>query len=164
MGAFDFSDFDAPLVGAFVDHLEQGRPNSVRTRNARLAAVHSFFRFAAPYHPEHAGLISRVLAIPTKRSVRTDVCFLEPKEIAATLAGPDRGRWVGRRDHALLLLAVQTGLRRLRGHRALLWGRRARPGRARRCEGKGRKRRCTPLIAQTISVLRAWLAERKGAP
>ena len=107
----DFYDIDAPLIGAFLDHLEHGRHNGVRTRNAWLAAVHSFFRFSALWHPEHAGLISRVLAIPTKRSVRTDVCFLEPKEIAAILAVPDRDRWVGRRDHALLLLAVQTGLR-----------------------------------------------------
>jgi integrase/recombinase XerD len=162
--ALDFSDLDAPLVGAFLDHLEQGRQNGVRTRNARLAAVHSFFRFAALCHPEHAGLIGRVLAIPTKRSVRTDVCFLEPKEMAAVLAVPDRSRWVGRRDHALLLLAVQTGLRvsEITGLCCgdLELGRGAHV----RCEGKGRKRRCTPLLAQTVSVLRAWLAELQGGP
>jgi site-specific recombinase XerD len=162
--ALDFSDFDAPLVGAFLDHLEQGRHNSVRTRNARLAAVHSFFRFAALCHPEHAGLIGRVLAIPTKRSVRTDVCFLEPKEIAAILAAPDRNRWVGRRDHALLLLAVQTGLRVSEITGLCCGDVELGRGAHVRCEGKGRKRRCTPLIAQTVSVLRAWLAERKGAP
>jgi integrase/recombinase XerD len=162
--ALDFSDLDAPLVGAFLDHLERGRRNGVRTRNARLAAVHSLFRFSALCHPEHAGLISRVLAIPTKRSVRTEVSFLEPKEVAAVLATPDRDRWVGRRDHALLLLAVQTGLRvsELTGLCCgdVELGRGAHV----RCEGKGRKQRCTPLTAQTTTVLRAWLAERQGRP
>ena len=162
--ALDFSDLDAPLVGAFLDHLEHDRHNSVRTRNARLAAVRSLFRFAALCHPEHAGLIARVLAIPTKRAVRTDICFLEPNEVAALLAAPDRDRWTGRRDHAMLLLAVQTGLRvpELTGLRCgdVELGRGAHV----RCEGKGRKQRCTPLAAQTTSVLRAWLAERKGGP
>jgi integrase/recombinase XerD len=162
--ALDFSDIDAPLVGAFLDHLEHGRHNGVRTRNARLAAVHSFFRFSALWHPEHAGLISRVLAIPTKRSVHTDVCFLEPKEIAAILAVPDRERWVGRRDHALLLLAVQTGLRVSEITGLCCGDVELGRGAHVRCEGKGRKRRSTPLLPQTVSVLRTWLAERQGGP
>ncbi|HMK97338.1 MAG TPA: tyrosine-type recombinase/integrase [Acidimicrobiales bacterium] len=162
--ALDFSDLNAPLIGAFLDHLEHDRHNGVRTRNARLAAVHSLFRFAALCHPEHAGLISRVLAIPPKRSVRTDICFLETEEVAAILAAPDPERWVGRRDHALLLVAVQTGLRvsELTGLCCgdVELGRGAHV----RCEGKGRKRRCTPLTAQTAAVLRVWLAERNGGP
>ena len=160
----DFSDLDAPLIGAFLDHLEHSRHNSVRTRNARLAAVHSFFRFSALWHPEHAGLISRALAIPTKRSVRTDVCFLETKEVAAILAAPDRDRWVGRRDHALLLLAVQTGLRVSEVTGLCCGDVELGRGAHVRCEGKGRKQRCTPLLPQTVAVLRAWLAERQGNP
>ena len=160
----DFSDLDAPLIGAFLDHLEHSRNNSVRARNARLAAVHSFFRFSALWHPEHAGLISRALAIPTKRSVRTDVCFLETKEVAAILAAPDRDRWVGRRDHALLLLAVQTGLRVSEVTGLCCGDVELGRGAHVRCEGKGRKQRCTPLLPQTVAVLRAWLAERQGNP
>ena len=104
-------DLDAPLIGAFLEHLEQDRGNSIRTRNARLAAVHSLFRFAALRHPEHAGLIARVLAIPPKRADRPLVTFLTKPEIDALLAAPDRSRWIGRRDHALLVTAIQTGLR-----------------------------------------------------
>jgi site-specific recombinase XerD len=104
-------DLDAPLIGAFLDHLEDQRANSVRSRNTRLAAIHSLFRFAALQHPEHAALIARVLAIPPKRYNRAVVCFLDGEEIEALLAAPDTSRWIGRRDHALLLLAVQTGLR-----------------------------------------------------
>ena len=109
--SLDFDDLDAVMVGAFLDHLEQQRHNSVRTGNARLAAIHSLFRYAALAHPEHAAVIARVLAIPTKRFERVDVSFLYTAEIDALLAAPDRARWVGRRDHALLVVAVQTGLR-----------------------------------------------------
>src|SRR5207249_2805144 len=99
------ADLDAPLVGAFLDHLEAGRGNSVRTRNARLAAVHSLFRYAALQHPEHAAVIARVLAIPPKRFDRAIVTYLTEPEIAALLAAPDQTSWVGRRDHALLTVA-----------------------------------------------------------
>ena len=101
-------DLDAPLIGAFLDHLEAQCANSVRSRNTRLAAIHSLFRFAALQHPEHAALIARVLAIPPKRYSRAVVCFLDGEEIDALLAAPDTSRWIGRRDHALLLVAVQT--------------------------------------------------------
>jgi integrase/recombinase XerD len=104
-------DLDAKLIGAFLDHLETERANAVRTRNARLAALHSMFRFAALRHPEHAALIARVLAIPPKRTERAIVQFLSEEEIDALLASPDRSRWIGRRDHALLLVAIETGLR-----------------------------------------------------
>jgi integrase len=103
-------DLDAPLMGAFLEYLETGRHNGVPTRNARLAAIHAFFRFAAWRHPEHAALIQRVLAIPPKRGDRQRLTFLEAPEIAALLAAPDRTRWVGRRDHTLLVTAIQTGL------------------------------------------------------
>ena len=107
----DVADLDAPLIAAFLDHLEHDRANSTRTRNARLAAIHSLFRFAALRHPEHAADIERVLAIPSKRADRALVTYLTEPELDALLASPDRGTWTGRRDHALILLAAQTGLR-----------------------------------------------------
>jgi site-specific recombinase XerD len=157
-------DLDAPLIGAFLDHLETKRSNAVRTRNARLAAVHSMFRFAALRHPEHAALIARVLAIPPKRTERAVVQFLTEDEIDALLASPDRSSWIGRRDHALLLVAVETGLRV-----SELVGLRCKDvqlgtGAHVRCFGKGRKERVTPLTASTVRVLKAWLDERQGEP
>ena len=107
----DFADLDAPLIGAFLDHLEHDRGNSVRTRNARLAAIHSLFRYAACATPSTPRSIERVLAIPPKRFDRALVTYLTDAEVDALLAAPDRTTWTGRRDHALLLLAVQTGLR-----------------------------------------------------
>ena len=98
----DIADLDAHLVGEFLNHLEQERHNSVRTRNARLAAIRSFFRYASLRHPEHAGLIARVLDIPTKRCERKDVRYLDQNEVDALLDAPDRSTWTGRRDHALL--------------------------------------------------------------
>jgi integrase/recombinase XerD len=160
----DICDLDASLIGAFLDGLESERHNSARTRNARLAAIHSFFRFAALYHPEHATIIERVLAIPPKRFLRTAVSFLSPEEVDALVAAPDRCRWIGRRDHALLVIAVQTGLRvsELTGLSCGdIWlGR----GPHVRCSGKGRKERCTPLTAQSVAILKAWLQERQGEP
>jgi site-specific recombinase XerD len=153
------ADIDAPLIGAFLDHLESERGNSVRTRNARLAAIHSFFRFAAGREPAHAGLIQRVLAIPQKRFDRDLVTFLARGEVDALLAAPNGSTRLGRRDHALLLLAVQTGLRlaeltALRVEDLALGA-----GAHVRCQGKGRKERCTPLSRATARVLRAWIAE-----
>lgn len=157
-----FEDLDSATICAFLDHLETGRHNSVRTRNSRLAAIHSFYRYAALSHPEHAALIGRVLAIPAKRAPRPDVAFLEPEEVDALLAAPDRSRWVGRRDHALLVTAIQTGLRvsEITGVHCgdVTLGR----GPHVRCEGKGRKNRSTPLTAHTVSVLTAWTAELGG--
>jgi site-specific recombinase XerD len=157
-------DLDAPLIGAFLDHLEIQRANAVPTRNARLAAVHSMFRFAALRHPDHAALIQRVLAIPPKRADRAVVQFLTDDEIDALLASPDRSRWIGRRDHTLLLVAIETGLRvsELVGLRCqdIHLG----TGAHLRCQGKGRKERVTPLTAPTVTVLQAWLKERRGQP
>jgi integrase/recombinase XerD len=153
----DLEDLAAPLIGAFLDSLERERCSSVRTRNARLAAIHSLFRFAALRHPDHAGLIERVLAIPPKRFERRIVTFLTDEEVEALVAAPDCTSFLGRRDHALLLLAIQTGLRvsELVGLRCedVVLG----TGAHVRCLGKGRKERATPLTAKTAAVLKAWL-------
>ena len=109
--ALEITDLDAPLVGAFLDHLENERGNSVRTRNARLAAIHALFSFAALRHLDHAAVIQRVMAIPPKRSDRKLVTYLTEHEAAALLAAPDTATRTGRRDHALLTLAIQAGLR-----------------------------------------------------
>src|SRR5450631_1875743 len=107
----DIDDLDAPLIGAFLTHLEHDRHNSARTRNNRLAAIHSLYRYAALEHPEHAATIARVMAIPTKRYQRNEISYRDLAEIKALLSAPDRTTWLGRRDHALMLLAIQTGLR-----------------------------------------------------
>lgn len=156
---------DAPMIGAFLDYLEHERGLSITSRNTRLAAVHSLFRFAALRHPEHAALIGRVLGIPAKRGERALVCFLTPGEVDALLASPDRSRWTGRRDHALLLLTIQTGLRvseltSLRIRDLALGNNGAHV----RCTRKGRKDRATPLTRQTAAVLRVYLTERHGKP
>ena len=162
--ALQIEDLDAALITAFLDHLEHERANSPRTRNARLAAIHSMFRFAALRHPEHAALISRVIAVPTKRFDRAIVTYLTPEEVNALLAAPDRSRWIGRRDHALMTVAIQTGLRvteltSLRCQDAHLG-----TGPHIQASGKGRKQRATPLTSQTVAVLREWLKERDGQP
>ena len=158
----DIDDLHAPLIGAFLNHLEEDRGNSPRTRNARLGAIHSFYRFAALEHPEHAATIARVMAIPTKRHERNTVSYLDLDEIKALLAAPDRGTWLGRRDHALLVLMIQTGVRvsELVGLRVcdVHLG----TGAHIRVTGKGRKKRSTTLTRETVQVLRAWLKERHG--
>jgi integrase/recombinase XerD len=153
------ADLDATLIGAFLQHLEQQRGNGGATRNARLAAIHSLFRYAAPRAPEHAAVISQVLAIPPRRRERAIVSYLTPDEIDALLTAPDRKTWHGRRDHALLLLAVQTGLRV--SELTALTAQDVHPGAGPhvRCRGKGRKARATPLTGQTVKVLKTWLAE-----
>jgi site-specific recombinase XerD len=157
-------DLDASLIASFLDHLERERGNSVRTRNARLAAVHSLFRYAAFRHPEHAELIQRVLAIPPKRFDRALISFLSRQEVAALLAGPDRSSWTGRRDYALFLLAVQTGMRASELIGLTCGDLHLGHGPHVSCRGKGRKDRITPLIAGTVATLRVWLAERRGSP
>ena len=158
----DIDDLDAPLIGAFLDHLEHQRENGVRTRNARLAAIRSLFRYAALRHPEQAAVIERVLAIPPKRFDRRLVTFLTEAELDALLAAPARSTWTGRRDHALLGLAAQTGLRASE----LIGLRRADvhlgAGAHVSCLGKGRKQRITPLTSGIAAAMRVWLAERAG--
>jgi len=158
----DIDDLDAPLIGAFLDHLEHARGNSPRARNARLAAIHSLYRYSALRHPEHAHTIARVIEIPTKRQDRTIVSYLERHEIKALLAAPDRTTWLGRRDHALLLVAIQTGLRvsELAGLR--IEHVRLDTGTSVKVTGKGRKQRVASLTPGTITIVRAWLKERQG--
>lgn len=155
-------DLDAALIGAFLNHLETERGVSVRTRNARLTAIRSLFHFAAYRHPEHAALIQRVLAIPPKRTDKRLVTYLNEEETEALLAAPDQSTRLGRRDHALLLLALETGLRvsELTGLTcdAVQLG----TGAHVRCHGKGRKERITPLRREARTMLRAWLDEHGG--
>jgi integrase/recombinase XerD len=157
-------DLDVRLISAFLDHLEHDRHNSASTRNVRLAAIRSLFRYAALRHPEHADVIARVLALPAKRFDRALISFLTTEEVRALLAAPDRSTWTGRRDHALMLTAIQTGLRvsELTGLRrqdlqlgtiSYLF-----------TLGKNRKQRTVPLTTQTVKVLRTWLKERAGQP
>ena len=156
----DLDNFDASLIGAFLDYLERDRGNSARTRNARLTAIRSLFRYAAPRHPEHAAVIARVLAIPPKRFERGLVTFLTEEEVNALLAAPDRKSWTGRRDHALLMLAAQTGLRVSELTSLRCADVHLDRGAHIDCCGKGRKRRITPITTSTAAVLRFWLAER----
>jgi integrase/recombinase XerD len=160
----EITDLDAPVIGAFLDHLESGRGNGVRTRNARLAAVHALFRFAALRHPEHAAVIQRILAIPPKRFDRQLVTYLTEPETTALLAAPDTTTWTGRRDHALLVLAVQTGLRVSELTALTCADVHLGTGAHVNCLGKGRKQRITPLTSTTTAVISAWLADRRGAP
>jgi integrase/recombinase XerD len=160
----DFADLDATAVSAFLDHLEKDRGNTIRTRNARLAAIHSMFSYAALRHPEHAALIARVLAIPAKRADKALVTWLTEEEATALLAAPGQATRTGRRDHAILHLAIVTGLRvseltaLTRGDLHLGRGPHV------TCHGKGRKQRTTPLTSPAAAVLRAWLAELPAQP
>jgi integrase/recombinase XerD len=160
----DVADLDAPLVATFLDHLEHRRGNSIRTRNARLAAIHSLFAYAAVRHPEHAHDIGRVLAIPAKRADHTIVAFLTEPEADALVAAPNRTTRTGRRDHTLLLLAIQTGLRAAELTALTRADVHLGAGAHVACHGKGRKDRITPLTTVTVTVMRAWLAERGGHP
>lgn len=162
--ALAVTDIDAAFVGRFLHHLEAERGNSVTTRNARLAAIHSLFRYAVLRCPEHALLIQRVLAIPTARHTTTDVCYLARAETDALLAAPDRTSPLGRRDHLILLVAVQTGLRVSELASLTCADAQLGAGPHLRCTGKGRKQRCTPLTKSTARLLRQWINERRAAP
>ena len=161
----DVADLDVRLISAFLDHLEQERGNTATTRNVRLAAIRSLFRYAAFKHPEHAAVIERVLALPSKRFDRALVTYLTKEEFEALLAAPDRSTWTGRRDHALLLTAIQTGLRvsELTGLRCQDIHNGADVAYL-HCIGKNRKERTVPLIPRTIKTLAVWLKERHGMP
>jgi integrase/recombinase XerD len=157
-------DLDAPFIGLFLDNLERTRKNSARTRNARLGAVHSFFRYVALEEPAHALHCQRILAIPNKRYERRPIEFLSREEVDALLAVTNPSTWIGRRDRTLLLVAAQTGLRvseltRLNCRDVVLG-----TGAHVRCLGKGRKQRCTPLLPETAKMLNAWLRERQVRP
>lgn len=158
------TDLDAELVLAFLDHLEKERGNSIRTRNARLAALRSFFKYVALQEPAASGTCQRILAIPTKKTDRKIITSLNRAEAEALVAAPDRDTWLGRRDHTIMYLFIQTGLRvsELRTLRCedIVLG----TGPHVRCHGKGRKERCTPLTRETAKLLRVWLKERAAAP
>jgi len=156
----ELADLDAPLIAAFLEDMEKSRSISARSRNLRLAAIRSFFRYAALEAPAEAAQIQRILAIPGKRYDHAQISFLTQVEVKAILAAPDLQTWSGRRDHAILLVAVQTGLRlsELTGLQGkdVVFG----AGAHIRVIGKGRKERCTPLTKRTVLVLKEWLLER----
>ncbi len=162
-GTLDIAELDAPLITAFLDHLERDR-HSVATRNNRLAAIHSLFGYLALQHPEHAASVQRVLAIPPKRTERNLVTYLTEPEVDALLDACDQTTWTGRRDHAMFALTVQTGLRiselagLTRQDVTLTAGANV------HTVGKGRKERRTPLVPPTRAILKAWLGERPGTP
>jgi integrase/recombinase XerD len=154
------AQLDAPLLAGFLDDLESNRSNSVRSRNARLASLRAFYHYAALEAPQHASVIQRVLAIPYKRLTRRLVSYLTRPEVEAILGSVDKSHWVGHRNYAMLLLAVQTGLRlseitALRQKDVVLDH-----GAHVRCEGKGRKERCTPLAKPTVAALKTWIKEQ----
>jgi integrase/recombinase XerD len=158
------AQLDAPFLAEFLDDLEATRSNDARSRNARLAAIRSFYHYAALEAPQHSGLIQRVLAIPYKRLSRRPVDYLTQSEVEALLSVVDKDTWIGRRNHAILLTAVQTGLRlsEITGLRQqnVSFG----SGAHVRCQGKGRKERCTPLARSTTAVLSAWIEEEGSEP
>lgn len=160
----DIAELDAPLIAAFLDHLERDRHNGPATRNNRLAAIHSLFGYLALQHPEHAASVQRVLAIPPKRTQRNLLTYLTEHEVDALLDACDQTRWTGRRDHAMFALTIQTGLRiselagLTRQDITLTTGANV------HTVGKGRKERRTPLVSPTRTVLKAWLGERPGEP
>jgi site-specific recombinase XerD len=157
-------ELDASVLGKFLEHLETARRNSIRTRNTRLSALRAFYRFVCLSEPALALHCQRVLAMPAKRYERSPIEFLDEREAAAVVAAPDLEKWIGRRDQALLLTAIQTGLRNseltsLRWEDAQLGS-----GAHVRCVGKGRKARCTPLRQDVVAVLKEWLSEQGGKP
>ena len=160
----DIDQLDAPLIAAFLDHLEKARGNSIPTRNNRLAAIHSLFAYLALDHPEHAASIQRVLAIPHKRTERNLLTYLTEPELDALLAACDQTAWTGRRDHAMFALTIQAGLRISELAALTCADITLTTGTNAHCVGKGRKERRTPLVPASRKVLKAWLKERDGAP
>lgn len=163
----DFSDLTVARIAAFLDYLETHRANSTATRNARLAAVHSFYHYAALHHPEHADDIARLLAIPAKRTTRATIDYLTAPEQQALLNAPNGATWHGRRDQTLLAVMLQTGLRiteiiNLTPHDLVLTSKDT--GAYVSCQGKGRKQRATPLDTPTVTLLTAWLEELAPGP
>ncbi|MBV8810576.1 MAG: tyrosine-type recombinase/integrase [Acidobacteriaceae bacterium] len=157
-------DLNIDLIADFLMHIETARHNAARSRNTRLAAIRSFFRFVAMSEPTYALHSQKILAMPSKRYVRRVVDLLDKPEMDALLAAPDLSTWIGRRDQAVLLLGLRTGLRaselvNLRCRDIALG-----TGAHVRCEGKGRKQRCTPIRRDGLRTLAAWCKERAGAP
>ncbi|MGZ6725326.1 MAG: tyrosine-type recombinase/integrase [Solirubrobacteraceae bacterium] len=160
----DLGDLDAPLISAFLDHLEHERGCSPKTRNSRLTAIRSLYRYAARRHPEHAAAIDRVLAIPPKKHGKPLITFVTKPETDALIAAVDTSTWTGRRDHVMLMPAAQTGLRATELVSLTVGDIHLGTGAHVNCLGKGRKQRITPLTKNATSMLRTWLAERRGQP
>jgi len=160
----DIAELDAPLIAAFLEHLERERGNSTATRNNRLAAIHSLYTYLALHHPEHASSIQRVLAIPPKRTERNLLTYLSEPEVDALLDACDQTTWTGRRDHAMFALTIQTGLRISELISLACQDITLSTGANVHTIGKGRKERRTPLTPPTRTILKAWLHERAGAP
>ncbi|MDT5029630.1 MAG: hypothetical protein QOE61_6496 [Micromonosporaceae bacterium] len=160
----DLSQLDHGVITAFLHYLQVDRENSASTRNARLAAIHSMFRYAALHAPDDAATIQRVLAIQGCSTTRTDINWLNDTEADALLAACDRSTWIGRRDHAIILTDLRTGLRVSELTHLTCDDVRLDTGPHVHCVGKGRKERCTPLDKRTVTVLRDWLTERAGQP
>ena len=157
--ALTLADLDADLIGGFLQHLETERGNSVATRNARRAALRSFFTYASYRAPDAIATISQVLAIPAKRTKTTLVSFLTAPEAEALIAVPDTRTWLGRRDRLLLHLGIQTGLRVSELINLRVGDLQLGPHSQLECVGKGRKQRVIPLQKNTVRLLTAWLAE-----
>jgi site-specific recombinase XerD len=154
----------APVIVAFLDELEETRKISARSRNLRLTAIRSLFRYLAFEVPTHSGQIQQVLAIPGKRFRQALVGFLSRPEAEALLRAPNLATWSGRRDHALMLFALQTGLRLSELIAVRTDDMSLRAGAHVRVVGKGRKERCTPLAKRTVAVLKEWLkAPERGS-
>lgn len=160
----DFGHIDAANVSAFLNHLENDRGNTIATRNARLTAIRAVLTRALPNQLDHAGTLAQVLAIPPKRGPRSDVEFLTGEESTALINAPDHNRWTGRRDYALLVLAVQTGLRISELITLTLTNIHFGAGAGVTCLGKGRRRRVTPMTTSTETVMRAYIDDRKNRP
>lgn len=154
-----WDDIDAQLISRFLDDLQTQRGSATRSRNLRLTAIRSFFSYAAFELPERADPIQRVLAIPSKRYPHKQVPFLSRQEVDALLAAPDPNTWSGRRDHAWLLLAVQTGVRLSELTGLERDDTHLGSGAYVHVLGKGRKERCIPLTKHMRGVLHAWLKE-----
>lgn len=161
--ALSIDDLDAEMIGAFLDDIENTRKNSARSRNTRLAAIRSFFRFVAIHEPGCMFHCQRILSMPGKRYVRRNIEFLNMQEMQALLNAPDCSTWIGRRDHAILIIALQTGLRASELVNLQCCDVAFETGAHVRCEGKGRKQRATPLRRETATVMKNWLKERNGS-
>jgi site-specific recombinase XerD len=158
----DWDDLNETIITAFLQHLETDRHNTARTRNLRLTAIRSLFKYAALRHPEHASVIAQVLSIPPKRHQKRQISFLTASESHALIDAPDQARWEGRRDRAMLTLTIQAGLRVSELIALNVGDIQLGTGAHVRCEGKGRKQRTVPLTTPAQTMLSAWLNERAG--
>ena len=161
--ALSVDDLNAEMIGVFLDDIENARKNSARSRNTRLAAIRSFFRFVALHEPAYMFHCQKILSMPSKRYVKRNVEFLNAQEMQALLNAPDCSTWIGRRDHAILTIALQTGLRASELVSIQCCDVALETGAHVRCEGKGRKHRATPLRRETVAAMKNWLKERRGS-